>query len=222
MGVALTRALQWSRPDHTGSCKLEDTPLNEALLKHIVRFVEQFNTKHPHDATLPFTEPLQWKTSLQPADFLSEYNISDSLVESQEADSDGRPLLLMTPPDDVSVHSFSQLSKLLLLADERKLKEVHACLEANRDPAGKILGPDVGTEEGQESSGRRIRLQHILQQLDTQLLDSSVQHFSQYNLNTSDIRLTPAAVQREVELLQGLCGEKRQLKSVSYTSDRLL
>ncbi|XP_058261595.1 outer dynein arm-docking complex subunit 2 isoform X1 [Hemibagrus wyckioides] len=212
MGVALTRALQWSRPDHTGSSKLVDTPLNEALLKHIVRFVEQFNTKHPQDATLPFTEPLQWRTSLQPADFLSQYNISDSSVESQEADSDGRPLLLMTPPD-VSVRSFSQLSKLLLLADEQKLKEVQACLEANRDPAGKILGPDVVMEEGQESSERRIRLQLILQELDTQLLDSSVQHFSQ------DVRLTPAAVQCEVELLQGLCGEKRRLKSVSYTSD---
>ncbi|KAK2866722.1 hypothetical protein Q7C36_002778 [Tachysurus vachellii] len=213
MGLALTRSLQWSRPDYSGSSKLEYTALNETLLKHIVHFVEQFSNKHPHDDTLPFTEPLQWKTSLQPADFQSKYNISDSSVESQETDKDGRPLLLMTPPD-ISVRSFSQLSKLmLLLADDRKLQEVQACLEANRNPAGKILGSNVSTEEGRESSESKIRLQVLLQQLDTQLLDSSVQHFSQ------DVRLTPAAVKHEVELLQGLCGEKQRLKSVHYTSD---
>lgn len=76
MGVALTRAFQWSRPDLSmRDSKLEDTPLNEALLKHIVHFVEQFSSKQPHDATLQFTEPLRWKTSLQPSDFLSEYDV---------------------------------------------------------------------------------------------------------------------------------------------------
>lgn len=75
MGVTLTRTLQWSRPDHSGASELKDTLLNKALLKHIVHFVEQFSTKHPHDATLPFTEPLQWKTTLQPSDFHSEYDV---------------------------------------------------------------------------------------------------------------------------------------------------
>ncbi|XP_017338138.1 outer dynein arm-docking complex subunit 2 isoform X1 [Ictalurus punctatus] len=212
MGVALTRALQWSRPDRSGASELEDTPLNEALLKRIVRFVEQFSTEHPHDATLPFPQPLQWRTTLQPSDFHSEYSVSDSSVESQETDTDGRPLLHLTPPD-ISVRSFSQLSKLLQLADDRKLKEVLACLQANRDPVGKILGPNLATDEGQESSEPKIRLQVILQQLDTQLLNSSVQQFSQ------DIRLSPAAVKHEVSLLQDLCEEKRRLKSVRYTSD---
>ncbi|XP_053094481.1 outer dynein arm-docking complex subunit 2 [Pangasianodon hypophthalmus] len=212
MGVALTRALQWSRLEQSEDSELEDTPLNEALLQHIVRFLEQFSTKHLDDATLPFTEPLQWKTSLQPSDFPAEYDTSDSSVESQETDTEGRPLLRMTP-SDISVRSFSHLSKLLLLADDRKLKEVQACLEANKDPAGKILGPNVATEEGQESPDRKIRLQLILQKLDKELLDNSVQHFSQ------DIRLSPDAVKCEVELLQGLCGEKRLLKSVRYTSD---
>lgn len=75
MGVALTRTLQWSRPDHSGVSELKDTPLNEALLKLIVRFVEQLSTKHPHNATLLFTEPLQWKSTLQPSDFHAEYNV---------------------------------------------------------------------------------------------------------------------------------------------------
>lgn len=53
-------------------------------------------------------------------------------MESQETDNDGRPLLVMTPPD-ISVRSFSQLSKLMLLmTDDRKLQEVQACLEGTR------------------------------------------------------------------------------------------
>lgn len=76
MGVALTRAFQWSSPDLSEASVLKDTPLNEALLKHIAHFVEQISTKHPHDATLPFTQPLQWKTILQPSDFhSSEYDL---------------------------------------------------------------------------------------------------------------------------------------------------
>ncbi|KAM9462528.1 outer dynein arm-docking complex subunit 2 [Clarias gariepinus] len=212
MGVALARALQWGKPDRSKTSELMDTPLNEALLKHMVYFVEQFSTKHPHEATLPFTEPLQWRTSLQPSDFHSEYDVSDSSVQSQETDPDGHPLLHMTAPD-ISVRSFGQLSKLLLLAYDRKLKEVQTCLEANRNPVEKILGPDIGTDEEQESTEARFRLQLILQQLDTQLLDSSIQHFSQ------DVRLNPAVVKSEVELLQGVFRKEQRLKSVRFTSD---
>lgn len=52
---------------------------------------------------------------------------------------------------------------------------------------GKILGPNLATDEGQESSEPKIRLQVILQQLDTQLLNSSVQQFSQYDLKASEM-----------------------------------
>lgn len=54
--------------------------------------------------------------------------LSDSDVQSHEKDSDGHPLLQLSPPT-VYVRSFSQLSKLLHLADDKKLAEVRACLE---------------------------------------------------------------------------------------------
>ncbi|KAI5103609.1 armadillo repeat-containing protein 4 isoform X1, partial [Silurus meridionalis] len=212
MGTAIKRVFQWSRPNDSGVSVLEDTSLNRDLLRHIIDFVQQFSTVHPNEASMPFYEPLQWSTSLQPSDFHSEYTVSDTSVESQETDADGRPLLHMTPPH-ISVRSFSQLSKLLVLSDDRKFKEAEACLEANRDPMLKILGPDVGTEPGQDSSEDKLRLQVILRQLGTQLLGNSVHQFSE------DIMVSPVAVKREVEELQGLCGEKKRLKSVLYTSD---
>lgn len=49
-------------------------------------------------------------------------------VVSREKDMSGRPLLHLSPPL-ISVLSFSQLSKLLQVANERKLKEVRSCLE---------------------------------------------------------------------------------------------
>lgn len=74
MGVALTRAAQWTTAS-TGTGKLEITPQNETLLKDIQRFVEQFSARHPQEARHVFKEPLQWKTSLEASDFKTEYDI---------------------------------------------------------------------------------------------------------------------------------------------------
>ncbi|XP_062377092.1 outer dynein arm-docking complex subunit 2 [Sardina pilchardus] len=230
MGVALTRAAQWTTAS-SGTGKLEITPQNESLLKEIQRFVEQFSARHPQEAKHVFKEPLQWKTSLEASDFKTEYDISGASVVSHEKDGSGRPLLHLSPPL-VSVLSFSQLSKLLQVAKERKLKELRACLEANRDPAVRILGPSFATVEGEDSSVLRllekvrggdpggetetqVKLLVLLQQLDTQLLSTSLKQISQ------EVRLSPAAVKNEVELLKSFCGsgEKRLLKSVNYTSD---
>ncbi|XP_063062971.1 outer dynein arm-docking complex subunit 2 [Engraulis encrasicolus] len=230
MGVALTRAAQWTTAS-TGTGKLEITPQNETLLKDIQRFVEQFSARHPQEARHVFKEPLQWKTSLEASDFKTEYDISGASVVSHEKDKSGRPLLHLSPPV-ISVLSFSQLSKLLQVAKERKLKEVRACLEANRDPVVRILGPSFATVEGEDSSILRlldkvkggdpggetelqVKLLILLQQLDTQLLSSSLKQISK------EVRLSPAAVKNEVELLWSFCGpgEKGLLKSVNYTSD---
>lgn len=75
---------------------------------------------------------------------LSFLFVSDPLVESRETDPDGRPLLHMTPPD-ISVRSFSQLSMLLLLTNDRKLKEVQACLEGTHVTLETFLYPDFRT-----------------------------------------------------------------------------
>uniref|UniRef100_A0A4W5P7J7 Outer dynein arm docking complex subunit 2 n=1 Tax=Hucho hucho TaxID=62062 RepID=A0A4W5P7J7_9TELE len=185
MGVALTRAAQWTTAS-SGTGKLEITPVNESLLKEILEFVEQFSSRHPQEAKHVFKEPLQWTTSLEASDFKTEYDISGPTVKSHETDKDGHPMLQLTPPS-ISVHSFSQLSKIVQLATDKRLKEVRACLEANRDPVAKMLGPSFATVEGEDSSVLRllekvkegdqaketeikVKLIILLQQLDTQLL----------------------------------------------------
>uniref|UniRef100_A0A8C7JVV6 Outer dynein arm docking complex subunit 2 n=1 Tax=Oncorhynchus kisutch TaxID=8019 RepID=A0A8C7JVV6_ONCKI len=195
MGVALTRAAQWTTAS-SGTGKLEITPVNESLLKEILQFVEQFSSRHPQEARLVFKEPLQWTTSLEASDFKTEYDISGPAVKSQETDRDGHPMLQLTPPS-ISVHSFSQLSKIVQLATDKKLKEVRACLEANRDPIAKMLGPSFATVEGEDSSVLRlleevkegdqaketeikVKLIILLQQLDTQLLSNSLKQISQW------------------------------------------
>ena len=74
MGVALTRAAQWTTAS-SGSVKLESTPMNESLLKDILSFVEQFSSRHPREANHVFKEPLQWNSSLEASDFKTEYTI---------------------------------------------------------------------------------------------------------------------------------------------------
>ncbi|KAH0627546.1 hypothetical protein JD844_003363 [Phrynosoma platyrhinos] len=190
MGVALTRAAQWTAAG-SGTGRLEITPLNESLLNEI---------------------------------------INEKMVQSQERDKDGQPLLLLKG-STVSVRTFGQLSRLLRLAAEKKLKETQACLEANRDPIVNILGPGYGTIEGEDLSMLRLldkvkkddasdnemkmKISLLLQQLDMQLLNSSLKQISQ------EVRLTPAAVKNEIELLKHFSGAKEDavLESLEYTSD---
>uniref|UniRef100_A0A8C5H8N2 Armadillo repeat containing 4 n=1 Tax=Gouania willdenowi TaxID=441366 RepID=A0A8C5H8N2_GOUWI len=121
MGGLLTRAAQWTN-DSSGCCKLEATQLNEFLLKEVLHFTEQLMVQHPEEATHVFEEPLVWSTTLEASDFKAGYDVSDLLVESHDKDSEGRPLLRLKPPT-ISVRSFSQLSKLLHLAENNTLAE---------------------------------------------------------------------------------------------------
>ncbi|XP_075936861.1 outer dynein arm-docking complex subunit 2-like isoform X2 [Anarhichas minor] len=222
MGSSLTRAAQW-----TSSGKLELTPMNESLLKEVLRFVEEFSSRHPQEAEHVFEEPLRWSTALVASDFKTNYDISDSDVQSHEKDSEGRPLLQLSPAT-VYVRSFSQLSRLVHLADDKKLEEVQACLEENRDPVVKILGPsfasvlekhdahtDVLSLEDKEGDQGKVKLFLLLQNMDNQLLSKCLKEID------GRVGLDPGAVKSEVELLKRLCsgGEKRVLKSVRYTSD---
>ncbi|KAL7373163.1 hypothetical protein ABVT39_000343 [Epinephelus coioides] len=233
MGVSLTRAAQWTTAS-SGTGKLELTPMNESLLKEILHFVEQFSSRHPQEAEHVFEEPLQWSTTLVASDFKTDYDISDSDVQSHEKDSEGHPLLQLSPPT-VYVRSFSQLSKLVHLADDKKLEEVQACLEENRDPVVKILGPSfasilkkedahtdvlslvdkVKEEDQGKDSEVKVKLFLLLQNMDNQLLSKCLKEISE------QVSLDPTAVKNEVELLTLFCsgGEKRVLKSVRYTSD---
>ncbi|KAM3593279.1 uncharacterized protein V6R79_009296 [Siganus canaliculatus] len=233
MGISLTRAAQWTTAS-SATGKLEFTPMNESLLKEILHFVEQFSSQHPQEAEHVFMEPLHWSTTLVASDFKTDYDISETDAQSHEKDGEGQPLLQLSPPY-VYARSFSQLSKLVRLAADKQLEEVRACLEENRDPVVKILGPSFGSilqEEGDqtdllsltgkakegdegEDSEVKVKLFHLLQNLDQQLLNKCLKQISE------QVRLDPGALKDEVELLQRLCGqeENRLLKSLRYTSD---
>ncbi|KAM6101097.1 outer dynein arm-docking complex subunit 2 [Theristicus caerulescens] len=229
MGAALARAVQWTAAG-SGTGTLGITPLNESLLNQIIKFAEDFSTRHPQEAAFVFREPLEWKTQLGCSVFGEGYEIKGATVQSEAKGKDGQPLLLLTA-SSLRVRSFDQLSCLLQIAMEKKLKEAQACLEANRDPIVKILGPEYGTVEGEDMSmlhlldkvkkdddpetEMKTKIFLILHQLDLQLLNSSLKHISQ------DVRLNPAAINNEVNLLKNFSGkgEDTVLESLEYTSD---
>ncbi|NXC81974.1 ARMC4 protein, partial [Cercotrichas coryphoeus] len=229
MGVTLARAAQWT-PAGSGTGTLEITPLNESLLNQIVKFAEDFSTKHPQEAAYVFREPLEWKTQLDSSAFGEGYEINEATVQSEAKHKDGQPLLTLSA-STLRVRSFDQLSRLLRIAMEKKLKEAQACLEANRDPIVKILGPEYGTVEGEDMSilhlfdkvkkesdieaELKMKIILLLHQLDLQVLNSSLKQISQ------DVRLNPAAVNNEVNLLRNFTGqgEDTVLESLEYTSD---
>ncbi|KAM9303711.1 outer dynein arm-docking complex subunit 2 [Morus bassanus] len=229
MGAALARAAQWTAAG-SGTGTLEITPLNASLLNQIIKFAEDFSTRHPREAEFVFREPLEWKTQLGCSVFGEGYEINGATVQSEAKGKDGQPLLLLTA-STLRVRSFDQLSCLLQIAKEKKLKEAQACLEANRDPIVKILGPECGTVEGEDTSmlhlldkvkkdddpetEMKMKIFLLLHQLDLQLLNSSLKHISQ------DVRLNPAAINNEVNLLKNFCGKGGDtvLESLEYTSD---
>ncbi|XP_039472808.1 armadillo repeat-containing protein 4 isoform X1 [Oreochromis aureus] len=232
MGISLTRAAQWTMVS-SSTAKLVSTPMNESLLKEILHFVEHFRSQYPQEAEHVFEEPLQWSTTLVASDFKTDYDISDSDVQSHERDSEGHPLLQLSPPT-VYVRSFSQLSKLLHLAHDKKLAEVRACLEENREPLVKILGRSFASdlvieahddavsvvdrtkEEGLSKDLEvKVKLFQLFQDMDKQILDTLLKDISE------QVRLNPKAVKNEVEILQVFCGggDKGLLKSLRYTSD---
>uniref|UniRef100_A0A3Q4MRE0 Outer dynein arm docking complex subunit 2 n=1 Tax=Neolamprologus brichardi TaxID=32507 RepID=A0A3Q4MRE0_NEOBR len=201
MGISLTRAAQWTMVS-SSTAKLASTPMNESLLKEILHFVERFSSQHPQEAEHVFEEPLQWNTTLVASDFKTDYDISDSDVQSHERDSEGHPLLQLSPPT-VYVRSFSQLSKLLHLADDKKLVEVRACLEGKFESN---LHPKQSNHQ-HSSITHRLNVFVLLVTL--------------YNHPIIQVRLNPKAVKNEVEILQVFCGggDKGLLKSLRYTSD---
>ncbi|NXM03821.1 ARMC4 protein, partial [Tyrannus savana] len=229
MGAALERAAQWTAAG-SGTGMLEITPLNESLLNQIIKFAEEFSTKRPEEAAFVFREPLEWKTQLDSSVFGEGYVINEAAVQSEATSRDGQPLLLLSE-STLRVRSFDQLSRLLHIAMGKKLKEAQACLEANRDPIVKILGPEYATVEGEDTSilhlfdkvkkgydpetETKMKIILLLHQLDLQLLSSSLKQISQ------GVRLNPAAVNSEVNLLKNFSGkgEDTVLESLEYTSD---
>ncbi|XP_023391960.1 armadillo repeat-containing protein 4 [Pteropus vampyrus] len=228
MGVALTRSAQWTAARY-GAGTLAVTPLNEAIVKEIIMFVECFIYKHPQEAKYVFVEPLEWKTNLDPSAFKSGYVVSATTVKSEEVDKNGQPLLFLSVPL-IKIRSFGQLSHLLYIARDTKLKETQACLEANRNLIAKILGLDYNVMKDDSSileildkiakdddpeSEIKIRIAILLKQLDLHLLNYSLKHIS------LEICLNPVTVKNDIELLKRFSGKGEQtvLESIEYTSD---
>ncbi|XP_023488011.1 outer dynein arm-docking complex subunit 2 isoform X1 [Equus caballus] len=228
MGVALTRSAQWTAAGR-GTRTLETTPLNEAILKEIIMFVESFIYKYPQEAHYVFVDPLEWKTNLNPSAFESGYSVSETTVKSEEVDKNGKPLLFLSVPQ-IKVRSFGQLARLLLIAKNTKFQEAQACVEANRNPIAKILGLDYDTltedsskvnildkiiKEDDPEIDMKMKIAMLLKQLDLHLLNHSLKHIS------LEIRLNPGTVKNDIELLKRFSGkgEHTVLEYIDYTSD---
>ncbi|XP_016016256.1 armadillo repeat-containing protein 4 isoform X4 [Rousettus aegyptiacus] len=228
MGVALTRSAQWTAASY-GAGTLAVTPLNEAIVKEIIMFVESFIYKHPQEAKYVFLEPLEWKTNLDPSAFKSGYVVSATTVKSEEVDKNGQPLLFLSVPQ-IKIRSFGQLSHLLYIARDTKLKEAQACIEANRNPIAKILGSDYNVMKEDSSileildkiakdddpeSEIKMKIAILLKQLDLHLLNYSLKHIS------LEICLNPVTIKNDIELLKRFSGKGEQtvLESIEYTSD---
>ncbi|XP_008305957.1 armadillo repeat-containing protein 4 [Cynoglossus semilaevis] len=218
MGVSLTKAAQWT----TGG-KLEFTSMNETLLREILSFVEELGSRHPQEAEQVLKEPLRWSTTLTASDFKTDYDISDSGVQSHEKDAEGRPLLQLCPPT-VNVRSFGQLCKLVHLAADKKLDELRACLEENRDAMVQMFGNGLEKEDNQTDVPRlvkeeedevKVKLFHLVQNLDELLIKKLLKEI------TETVELDCATVNNDVESLKELCrdGEKPALESIRFTSD---
>ncbi|XP_019587038.2 outer dynein arm-docking complex subunit 2 isoform X1 [Rhinolophus sinicus] len=229
MGVALTKSVQWTTAAGFGTGTLEITPLNEAILKEIIMLVESFIYKHPQEAKYVFVEPLEWKTNLDPSAFESGYVVSATTVKSEEADKNGQPLLFLSVPQ-IKIRSFGQLSCLLFIAKDTKLKETQACIEANRNPVAKILGMDYNTmkedssvlnildkitKEDDPESEIKMKMAMLLEELDLHLLNCSLKYTS------LEIHLNPVTIKKDIELLKHFSGQGEQtvLESIEYTSD---
>uniref|UniRef100_A0A452UKR9 Outer dynein arm-docking complex subunit 2 n=1 Tax=Ursus maritimus TaxID=29073 RepID=A0A452UKR9_URSMA len=200
MGVALTRSAQWTAAGY-GTRALETTPLNEAILKEIMMFVESFIYKHPQEAKYVFVEPLEWKTNLDPSAFESGYIVSETTVKSEEVDKDGQPLLFLSVPH-IKIRSFGQLSRFLLTAKDTKLKEAQACIE------GDSFAPVCDLNFENHNLGGNQLLQ-------------SLRKSSFLTIHFREICLNPTIVKNDIELLKHFSGKGEQtvLESIDYTSD---
>nr|XP_061811680.1 outer dynein arm-docking complex subunit 2-like [Nerophis lumbriciformis] len=223
MGLTLTRAAKW-----TSAGKLDSTPINSLVLRELMGFVEDFSSLHSQEAEHLFEEPLEWTTTLEASEFEDDYEIKDSgALHSIEKDEHGNPTLLLSPPT-ISVRNFNQLSNIVNLENGKGMTELQACIEENRMPVVKILGPSYANMKKAVKSKERshdqaqdlpldlkMQLLHTLLDFDKQILHKLLKEVSE------KFRLNPAYVDNEVEYLQSFCGpgDNNVLKSVQYTSE---
>ncbi|XP_060598171.1 outer dynein arm-docking complex subunit 2-like isoform X1 [Ruditapes philippinarum] len=252
MGQALQRAAQWTSAKGGSGGKLEFTKLNEDLLNAIMNWVDGFGSKYPEEAKLVFKSPLTWITTLRPDKLSGGFTEKgEEMVSTQTSEKDGTPMLTLkkVSTNEYSVTSMSLefCESVLRMAGDQKLMEVRSCLEANRDPATKMLGDRFATVEGDDNSIYRF-IEEITKEIEqvakqeggegghSEIEEKKLQLKLQLQINRLDqqllqqsiqqiageVRLTPLTVDGEVNILQQLSGtdeEKYCLESIEYWGD---
>ncbi|XP_021342535.1 armadillo repeat-containing protein 4-like isoform X1 [Mizuhopecten yessoensis] len=244
MGQAFTRAAQWtSAKDGTGG-KLEFTKINEELLNCIVQFIDGYSSKFSSESKLVFKKPLKWQSSLTPNQFSAAgcSERGDDLVSDEMADKENPLFSLMkinASSYQCCVMSLEWAEKVSQSAGDRKLHEVRACLEANRDPGANILGDRFATVEGEDNSiyrfteeitkeieqlskqssegeGNEDRTAEIEEKKAILKLKLQLSKLDQDLMNTSisliskEVRLNPSTVDGEVKNLRELSGPSEE------------
>ncbi|RDD37641.1 Armadillo repeat-containing protein 4, partial [Trichoplax sp. H2] len=242
MGATLSSRAQWTSASEGAVGKLEINPQNEQLLTEIAEFTEVFPSKYPAEAEKIFNKPFTWNSSLDPISFtsLDEIEASDMEAKSKACNAADEPLLTVIKDNDkclITAATFEQLSNVLKCAGNRKLSEVQACLEANRDPISNMMGPAfarIGIDdtslvkahqllvraqkegnENVEEINTAFNLLLVVNSFDMKLMQLS------FDIVAKEIRLSPEAVERDVNLLRSFSGADKSclLRSIEFMSD---
>lgn len=244
MGQAFTRAAQWTSAKDGSGGKLEFTKINEELLNCIIHFIDGYGSKHPAESKLVFKKPLKWTSSMKPgqvsAGGCSERG--DDLVTDDMADKENHLFSLIKTSAasyECSVMTLEWAEKITQAAGDKKLHEVRACIEANRDPVANILGDRFATMEGEDNSifrfteeitkeieqlskqstegeGNEDRSAEIEEKKSALKLKLQLSQLDQDLMNTSisliskEVRLNPSTVEGEVKNLKELSGSNEE------------
>ncbi|KAH9496197.1 Armadillo repeat-containing protein 4 [Bulinus truncatus] len=250
MGQTLKRVAQWTSAQDGQTGKLEFTALNEELLNMILHFVE--NGKSLEESQLIFRKPLSWKTNLN-ANQLSGPGYSiltrENILQSSAVSPKDKTPLLELKDGLISILNLAQATYILQTAGEKKLSELRACLEENRDPAANMLGDRFATVEGSDNSIFRFH-EEITKEIEALIKTSGdndeekakeieekkcilslrlkLQRLDEQMMNasiikiTQDVRLNPKIVDGEVSVLRKVCGPDKTrfaLEEIDYFGD---
>nr|KAJ3422915.1 Armadillo repeat-containing protein 4 [Polyrhizophydium stewartii] len=259
----ISSKLQWEDVPAAAAAAKEDLPRlrtsynNQDVLLELARVLEQLCASFPTEAKTEFRKPLVWTSTLAPAAFASHATSSHwvvagkghkTTVASTALRPDGQPQFFMeqtsTPAGETGVFSarastFDCLNRVLMVADEHKLRELQHIVESgglvsyhsNRDPCMNILGISGGDGRGlieafemfvneqdpkkREHYSRLYKLMLALNKFELQLTQSALQSLHK------DIVLDVAKVSEELEMLRAFCGreDRYALAGINWESD---
>ncbi|RUS87840.1 hypothetical protein EGW08_004373 [Elysia chlorotica] len=243
MGQTLQRAAQWTTATDGQSGKLEFSTLNEDLLNTVLNFAEGPSGKSPEEGKLVFKKPLTWTTVLKPSSFSGSGYIEKgtSVVSEATSSKDDRPLLELSG-NKISVLSLEQAESVLRVAGDRKMVELRACLEENKDPVANMLGDRFATVDGADNSifryheeitkeiellskqsdeseekKRELEEKKLVLSLRLKLLRLDEQMLNASIIKiTNDVRLNPKIVEGEVSVLKQVSGEDNNRYALQY------